>query len=213
VLFFRENLTMLDTVTYLAKLKDFEGAFSHMYEDTTGNVTVGVGNLLANAAAAQRLAFVRRPNSSAKPPVLAGQATPDEIKADFDNVNKQPAGKLASYYKQFTKLDLPDSVINSLLNARVQEFTTALAATFPDFNSYPAEACAAIFDMAFNLGVAKLTSQFPTFCQAVKDKDWAAAAKECQRGGISAERNNWTKAQLEKANADAKKQTPATATH
>src|ERR1017187_236323 len=150
---------MLDTTTYLTKLKEFEGVFSYMYEDTAGNVTVGVGNLLANAAAAQKLAFVRRPNPSAKPPVLPGPATADEIKADFDNVNKQPAGKLASYYRQFTQLDLPDSVIDSLLRSRVREFTTTLCATFPDFNSYPAEACAAIFDMAFNLGLGKLTSQ------------------------------------------------------
>jgi len=195
---------MLDTSTYLPKLKEFEGVFSYMYLDTTGNVTVGVGNLLANAAAAQKLAFVRRADPSAKPPVLAGPAMADEIKADFDNVNKQPAGKLASYYRQFTKLDLPDSVIDSLLKSRVQEFTTTLCATFPDFNSYPAEACAAIFDMAFNLGIMKLTSQFPTFCKAVKAKDWATASKESTRGGIGDARNNWTKAQLDKADADAK---------
>jgi GH24 family phage-related lysozyme (muramidase) len=175
-----------------------------MYEDTAGNVTVGVGKMLPNAAAAQKLGFVRRADPTAKPPVVAGPATPDEIKADFDSVNSQPSGKLASYYKQFTKLDLPDSVISTLLNADVQSFLSSVIASFPDFNAYPAEACAAIFDMAYNLGAGKLVSDFPTFCKAVKAKDWATAAKECQRGGIGDSRNAWTKAQLETADADSK---------
>ncbi len=195
---------MLDTAIYLPKLKEFEGSYSYMYEDTAGNVTVGVGKMLPNAAAAQKLGFVRRANPTAKPPVVAGPATPDEVKADFDSVNSQPSGKLASYYKQFTKLDLPDNVINTLLNADVQSFLSSVIASFPDFNSYPVEACAAIFDMAYNLGSGKLVSDFPTFCKAVKAKDWATAVKECQRGGIGDARNAWTKAQLEKADADSK---------
>ena len=201
---------MLDTSSYLPKLKEFEGSISYMYDDTAGNVTVGVGNLLPNAIAAQKLAFVRRADPTAKPPMLPGPATADEIKADFDNVNKQAAGRVASYYKQFTKLDLPDTVINALLTTRVQQFTTTLIATFPDYNTYSAEACAGIFDMAFNLGVGKLTSAFPTFCKAVKDKDWAVASAQCNRlPPVSDSRNSWTKAQFDKAAADAATAAPA----
>jgi GH24 family phage-related lysozyme (muramidase) len=196
---------MLNTTTYLPKLKVFEGDVSYMYEDSNGNVTVGIGNMLRDAAAAQKLAFVRRPNLTAKPPILAGPATAIEIKADFDNVNKQPygGGIKASYYKQFTKLDLPQNVIDNLLNARVQGFITTLLATFPDYNSYPPEACAAIFDMAYTLGIGKLTSQFITFCAAVKAKDWVTAAGQCHRRGIQESRNIWTMAQFGKAAADA----------
>ncbi len=178
--------------------------FSYMYEDTTGNVTVGVGNMLPNATAAQSLAFVRRPNPTAKPPVLPGPATAAEIKTDFDSFNQQPAGRPATYYKQFTKLDLPDKAIDDLLSARVRDFTLTLLTTFTDFNTYPEEACASIFDMAFNLRIGKLTSQFPSFCTAAKDKDWAKAAAQCHRLGIQDSRNTWTQAQLEKADADAK---------
>jgi GH24 family phage-related lysozyme (muramidase) len=194
---------MLDLPTYLPKMKEFEGNYSYMYLDTTGNVTVGVGEMLPNAAAAQKFAFVRRADATAKPPVLPGPATNDEKKLDYDNVKKQTAGRLATYYQQFTKLDLPQSVIDATVTAEVFQFTVSLVATFPDFNSYPNEACAAIFDMAYNLGIAGLTSKFPTFCKAVKDKDWATAAKECQRGGIGDSRNDWTKAQFEKVAAAA----------
>lgn len=196
---------MLDLTTYLPKLKIFEGNVGFMYLDTATPpcVTVGVGEMLPNAAAAQKLAFVRRPDPTAKPPVVAGPATADEIKADFDNVKKQDGGKASSYYKQFTKLDLPQSVIDSTVNSEIVHFKVSLVASFPDFESYPAEACAALFDMAYNLGMDGLNSKFPTFCKAVKARDWATAAKECHRNGPSDDRNDWTKAQFEKVAADA----------
>ena len=72
---------MLDTTTYLPKLKEFEGVIQFMYLDNAlppgPFVTVGVGFLLSNAAAAQKLAFVPRANPAVK-------ATADEIKADFE---------------------------------------------------------------------------------------------------------------------------------
>jgi GH24 family phage-related lysozyme (muramidase) len=195
---------MLDLTTYLPKLKGFEGNIGYMYLDsaTPPKVTVGVGEMLPNAAAAQKLAFVRRPDPAAKPPVLPGAATADEIKADFDNVAKQAGGKIASYYQQFTKLDLPQSVIDSTVNDEIFHFKVGLIASFPDFESYPSEVCAALFDMAYNLGMDGLTSKFPTFCKAVKAKDWATAAKECHRTGPPDDRNDWTKAQFDKVAAD-----------
>ena len=38
----------------------FEGRIAHMYLDTKGLVTVGVGKMLRNEAAALKLPFVRR---------------------------------------------------------------------------------------------------------------------------------------------------------
>jgi GH24 family phage-related lysozyme (muramidase) len=196
---------MFNSIAYLPKLKEFEGAIPSMYLDTGGNVTVGVGNLLASANDAQQFGFVRRAGPGAKPPVTARPATAAEIQTDFDNVSQQTAGRIAGYYRRFTKLDLPDAIITELLSGRVTEFKAKLVAAFPDFDSYPGEACAALFDMGFNLGVAGLTSKFPTLCKAVKDKDWATAAKESHRAPpIDDDRNDWTKAQFEKAAADTK---------
>ncbi len=200
---------MFNTTTYLPKLKEFEGSIPYMYLDTTDNVTVGVGNMLPDATAAKLLAFERRPDPGAQPPVLISRpATAAEIQTDFDNVDKQSAGRVAAYYKQFTKLDLPEAIIDSLLMTRVTEFTVKLKATFPDFALYPEEVCAALFDMAFNLGIGKLTTQFTSFSAAVKAKNWAEAAKHCHRRGPSEDRNDWTADQFEKAAAGAAKVTP-----
>ena len=193
---------MLNTGTYLPQLKIFEGSIPFMYVDSTGNVTVGVGNMLPTAAAAQNLAFQRRPDPTANPPVtVARPATAAEILADFNNVARQPQGQTAGFYRQFTKLDLPDAAIDSLLDTRVTEFCVGLTAAFPGFPQYPDEVSAALFDMAFNLGLTKLTGEFPKFCAAVKRRDWVTASAQCRRNGIQESRNTWTKAQFDKAAA------------
>ncbi len=131
-------------------------------------------------------------------------ATADDIAADFASVSAQPRAFAAPHYMQFTKLDLPGDAITSLLTSRVEAFTAQLVETFPNFNDYPAEACAAIFDMAFNLGLQKLLSAFPTFTKAVRNADWATAAAQCHRlPPISDDRNNWTQAQFLQAASDA----------
>ena len=84
---------------------------------------------------------------------------------------------LPASYKQFTKLDLPETAIDALLQTRVTEFCVDLVAAFPDFQQYPDPVCAALFDMAFNLGMTKLTGTFPMFCAAVKRRDWATAVR------------------------------------
>jgi len=169
-----------------------------MYLDTAANVTVGVGNLLANIGAAQALAFVVRPTDGSDPE-QAPAATPDQIATDFSNVSAQPKGQNFRDYQQFTSLILPDATIQSLLLSRVQAFVAQLTGAFPDFNAYPAPACAALVDMTYNLGLNGLLTKFPHFTQAVRNQDWSTAATQCTRGGIQPSRNAWTVAQFQQA--------------
>jgi GH24 family phage-related lysozyme (muramidase) len=193
---------MLDTATYLPQLTVFEGSVPFMYVDTAANVTVGVGNLLADVASAQALAFVVRPNDGSDP-AQAPPATPEQIANDFNSVLAQPKGENYPYYEPYTTLILPEPAIQALLLARVQGFTRELVGAFPDFDSYPDQACAALFDMAFNLGLEGLLTKFPHFTQAVRNQDWATAAAQCTRGGIQPSRNAWTAAQFQQAAAAA----------
>lgn len=185
---------MLDTASYLPALTGFEGSIPWMYLDKTGNVTVGVGNLLANLAAAQALPFVLLSDPTVS-------ATPDQIADGFNAVRALSQNQTAGFYRIASAVKLTDSAIQNLLAARVNEFLVSLtaASAFPDYNSYPAPACAAIFDMAFNLGLHKLTSGFPHLCAAVQAQDWTTAAAQCQRGGIQNSRNSWTNTQFQAA--------------
>lgn len=171
-----------------------EGSIPHMYLDTVGKVTVGVGNMLPDVAAAQSLPFVVRATSK--------NATKDQIKTDFDTVSQQPRGQVASRYKAVTKLDLPENAINTLLDTRIATFKRELKLSFPEFETYPTNVQFALTDMAFNLGTNGVVTKFPKFTKAIKAKDWATAAKESNRPQVNSHRNQTVKAWLETALTD-----------
>ncbi len=47
----------IEKATLRAKMEKYEGKISHMYLDSKGFVTVGVGHLLKDLASAQKLNF------------------------------------------------------------------------------------------------------------------------------------------------------------
>lgn len=174
----------------ISRTKKFEGSVSHMYLDTAGFVTVGVGNLLSTAESAAAQPFIKKANDVA--------ATIDEKKADWQNVKKQTAGKIASYYDQFTLLKLKQEDVDSFLKSKLESFENELVATFSDYTTFPPKAQEGVLDMIFNLGLPKLLT-FVNFIAAVKAKSWSQAAAECSRGGVSQERNDEIKKLFETA--------------
>jgi len=176
--------------TTMADFNEWEGRIPHMYLDTRGFVTVGVGYMLPDAAAAQALPFVRRADRVA--------ATRDEVRADFDRVRQQAMGKLAQSYRAFTQLDLPDAAIDALLKSTVARFEAALVQNFTGYAAYPVAAKRALIDMAYNLGIDGLL-KFKKLRAAVLAHNWAQAAAESHRNGPSDDRNEWTRQMFLKA--------------
>ena len=162
----------------------WEGEKPHMYLDTKGLVTVGVGKMLPNVAAAQALGFVRRSDKKS--------ASAAEIETDFNEVSKQTKGKLASSYLKYTKLDLPDEVIDDLLKTVVDGFEADLQQAFAGYKTYPVAAKRALLDMIYNLGLVGLL-KFKKLKKSAEAGDWKKAASECRRNGPSDERNDWTR--------------------
>ena len=176
-------------------IKEGEGSIPHMYLDTRGFVTVAVGQLLKTVEAAQELDFVNR--DTGQP---AGEA---EIAEDYASVKQQEAGKIASQYRQFTKLDMPGPAMDALLDKRIEGFVEGLRRDFPQYDSYPDPAKLGLMDMVFNLGNAGVVNKFPTFTRAARSQDWATCARECRRVGISDHRNEMTRELFEQAGATA----------
>src|SRR2546425_601557 len=83
---------------YISKLKDFEGFTDFMYLDSRGNVTIGVGILLASASAAKSAGITLKNRKTKK------TATADEIEADYDAVKGAPKGMTEDKYEKFTQL-------------------------------------------------------------------------------------------------------------
>lgn len=96
-------LTLDQRQSLMRNLEHQEGRVNHMYLDSNGYVTVGVGHLIATVQAAQRLPFQKRSGQT---------ALGDEIKDDFEAVKKQLPDRFASFYKPYTKLILPNHEID-----------------------------------------------------------------------------------------------------
>jgi len=170
----------------LTKLKEFEGCVPWMYRDTVGKVTVGVGLMLPDAKAAQTLPFF----------LGARAATPVEIAAEYARVDAMTLGRVSSFYKTPTSLELTQQTIDAKLSSVLQRFEGDLKKEFPHYDTLPDGIKMALLDMIYNLGPAGLFNGFPHLIAAVQTGSWAQAAEHCMRRGPGAARNNWTRQQF-----------------
>jgi GH24 family phage-related lysozyme (muramidase) len=170
----------------LTKLKEFEGCVPWMYRDTVGKVTVGVGLMLPDAAAAQTLPF----NCGNR------VASLQEIATEYARVDAMPSGHAAAFYKSPASLQLTQQTIDTKLTAVLQGFEADLRTQFPHYESIPDGVKLALLDMIYNLGPAGLFKGFPHLVAAVQSGAWEQAAKHCMRRGPGAARNDWTRAQF-----------------
>jgi GH24 family phage-related lysozyme (muramidase) len=170
----------------LAQLKSFEGCVPWMYRDTVGRVTVGVGLMLPNAAAACALPFQ----------AVGAAATAEQIAAEFERVEAMEMGKLPSFYRAAGSLVLPEPVIDQKLSAVLAGFEATLRARLAGYDALPDGVKMALLDMAYNLGPEGLLKGYPKMIRAVETGAWAEAAEESARGGINAARNAWTRQQM-----------------
>jgi GH24 family phage-related lysozyme (muramidase) len=168
----------MDQAAVIARLQKFEGCVSYMYVCTGGEVTIGVGHAIPNSAEASKLTWE----------IGGAAATPAQASADFERVAAAQKGMLASAYAGLTQCRMSDGGIQALVEADVLAFEARLAATLPNWNSYPGPAQEALFDMVFNLGLGGL-KKFPTMLAAIDAGDWNTAAAQSHRQGIGEARN------------------------
>lgn len=153
-----------------------EGIVTHLYLDTRGNPTCGVGFLVPDEATLVRLPW--RPN--------VGAAI-----ADYHNVKEAGPGHVASYYKRFCKARLDELDMQRLFDAHVHAFRKQIDPVWK-LAQWPEPVQIALVDMAFNLGAGGL-NKYRKLQSAVFARQWALAADECSRGGIGAARNEATR--------------------
>jgi GH24 family phage-related lysozyme (muramidase) len=173
-----DTLPFMDTADVLARLEKFEGRIPHMYRCTGGEVTVGIGHAIHSAVDAAALTWESG----------AGDAS-----AGFAAVAAAPKGQVAKTYASLTTCRMGDDAIDALTAADIDKFTAQLRSSLPNFDTYPDPAQAALFDMAYNLGIGGL-KKFPHMLAAVDAGDWETAANESHRNGIQDARNAETAA-------------------
>jgi GH24 family phage-related lysozyme (muramidase) len=174
----------MDPALVIPRVEKFEGRVPHMYRCTGGKVTIGIGHAIETPAEAVLLTW----SIDGRP------ATAAEIQADYARVAAAQLDLLAKAYAGLSQCRMSDPDIDALIAADVTRFTASLAARLPNWSTYPVPAQAALFDMAFNLGLDGLMGGFPHLLAAVDAGQWNVAADQCHRRGIGESRNQETAA-------------------
>lgn len=167
-----------------AMLKENEGCESNPYLDSAvpGNVTCGVGHLLATVAEAQGLPFRLTETGL--------DASAQEIQNAYNTLKSK--GRTASNtVRKCGTIFLAPADIDALLMADLRGTDNYLHAIFSVFDSYPQPVRMAVTDMSYNLGSL---SKWPRLRAAILEQNWTVAANECRREGIGEGRNGRTKA-------------------
>jgi GH24 family phage-related lysozyme (muramidase) len=177
-----------------------EGCVSHMYLDSKGNVTVGIGQYLNGVSEATKLRFYLRKTKT--------EASNKEKEEEYKKVEKArpdrtkyPRGMKASYYRKFTTMDMTPTDIGELWIERLHEFERLLKHYFKGYADYPAPARQALIDIAYQYGPSGAASKLAQgkLKEAAEKGDWNAAAANCRRPEAQEERNTKTKELFEEA--------------
>jgi GH24 family phage-related lysozyme (muramidase) len=170
----------------IQQLKDSESYVPHMYCDTTGNVTIGIGKKLNDVNHAKKFGFINTKTGKT--------ATADEIKKDFETVKGNcKSNYKAKAYKKHTQLILSKGTIENQIKKDVDEFERQLNQKIKNFKTLPPEVQQALIDMSFNVGTNGMVTRFPNLMKAINKKDWNKAAKESNRSDVSTDRNSYVR--------------------
>jgi len=175
----------------IAKLQAHEDSTDYMYRDTSGRVTVGVGHMISSESAAQKIKFTNGDKA----------ATTEQISAGYKAVkdSKLPLNTRATKFEGLSELRVSDTVISDLFAGDIATAEAGAKHIFPDFDSLPESLQIGIVDMVFTTGTNGVENTFSNFTKAVKEKDWAKAAKESRRPQLSDERNAYVRGLFEDA--------------
>lgn len=171
------------------RLRRHEGWVNHMYRDTGGKVTVGVGFLLPRS----EVGFYSWRNKSTKRTV-----PPPAAKDEWDYVSLLPYGQniKAGAFDEETELELADSTIGFVLTKKLLNLRDRLNDSFRDagieFDHLPVSVQEAMFDLGWNLGARFINGAWRNLRAAIVARDWETAADESHRKSppIPETRNN-----------------------
>ncbi|WP_236790950.1 hemopexin repeat-containing protein [Amycolatopsis sp. GM8] len=148
----------------------FEARLSFLYQDIKGLVTTGIGNLVDSPEEAAALPFVHKDTRE--------PATREEIVAEWHLIKDTPglAHAGAGAAKRIHTLELPESAIDELVHQRFDLNETRLAAFFPGWADWPADARLGAHSIAW--AGAFFPTRWPDFTAAANSGDWLKAADQ-----------------------------------
>lgn len=167
------------------KIIGFEGDIPHIYLDTNGFISSGVGYNVDN-----KDTFMSIPWRNQNRP-----ATQEEKEAAYNkfmelkNAKEYGEGYDAEHFKEYSPLTMEKDMRTSAMNKHVLNAAEFLDRRYPWFRNLSPERQAAIIDIQYNTG--KFTkNEFPKLIEAAKRNDFAEMAKQSHRKGVQKDRND-----------------------
>ncbi len=150
----------------------FEGYLTYMYGDVKNLVTTGMGNLIDPISTARNLPWVNSDGSAASFQQITDAWNAVKARTDL-------ASKGGKAYESVTSIRLTEAGIDQLIQSRLASNEKTLRGTYPDYDSWPADAQLALLSMAWAMGPA---FKFPSFTKAIKKSppDFTTAAAQCK---------------------------------
>lgn len=180
--------TSLSFLNVKNRLIRFEGWARHIYMDSEGYFTIGVGFLLPDKYA---LGKYRWREKKSKKVVIDKRL----IETDWDAVKKKGKGHKLPAYAAVTNFEISDSDIARLLNVKMYQFHQETRRVFKDqgidFDALPPLVKEALFDITWTTGPGDFRHDWPKLKAAIRKRDWAEAAAESHRigGQVGPKRN------------------------
>jgi hypothetical protein len=152
----------------------FEGHVDFMYLDVKGLVTIGRGNLIDPVDVAVSLPFVLKSDP-------ATAATREQVAAEWASVKGRTDLKMRGgvAFGAVTKLAITEETLTDLVSRKLSSNVATLKNSFPDFDTWPADAQLGVLSMAWAMGPA-FSHMFPHFTQTCLGRDWVGAANNCK---------------------------------
>lgn len=155
----------------------WEGRVEHMYLDTLGLVTFGIGRKIDDNNTISTYGLTRPWRDAGGSLVLES-----DIREEWLTIKSHTelAFKGGYAFKSVASLHLLGIDIDEALMDTTATFWATLQRSLPALESWPADAQLALMDMAYHMGPNFLGSKWPNFTAAAKSYDFAGCAQSCQ---------------------------------
>lgn len=184
-------------------IEAFEGSVRHLYLDSKGWPTIGMGFLMKSVEAFQELPLRFRNDGIRIGPRDATHAEKDAEYIRVLTVGQTkgdvPRRTASSYRAHADLVYLREIDIEALARKKLTEtYVPGIVALLPEFETYPIAAKLVTVDIAWNGGLG-LLAKFGNYLHCCKARDWNGAASESSVSSSRPERNAWRAAQLKLA--------------
>lgn len=185
---FSDERLLWDAVERL-KTPDFENFIPHIYLDTKGKMTTGIGALVDNEATFMNVDWLV---NNERPATMAEKRAAYNRFLDLKRQNKYGPKYGAGYYEKESNLRVPEEYARQRAYEHLKNDLANLRYEFKDFDSYFYPLKESLLDITYQTGPI-IEKEWPNLRAGIRERNLSKIYNHVNREDASAIRNKWTK--------------------